>query len=192
MEADKDAAAANLLTPQQVRLVQSIADFQMALSAVDFMCELDEDQPLTRVERRRYRCFEDAAVIAYGRAFTAANGLPALSFKQLKLKPTADERGLHDQLLERRHKVIAHSDADRQRILFATERFVADNMTVMLPHVDFDDALAFFSARRPLIEWLRRVIDAAGKVLFDQVQDMPEVRFVRDHSQATESEARKA
>lgn len=120
----------------------------MALSAVDFMCEFDEDRPLSRVERRRYRCFEDSAVIAYGRAFNAANRLPKLSFKQLKLSPTVDELGLHDRLLERRNKIIAHSDADRQRVLFATERFIAEDMAVMLPRLDFDDALAFFSERQ--------------------------------------------
>jgi len=178
------------LTPRQIRLIQSIADFQMALSAVDFMCELEEDQHLTRVERRRHRCFEDSAVIAYGRAFTAANGLPALSFKQLKLNPTDAELVLHGRLLERRHKVIAHSDADRQRLLFVTESFVAKHMTVMLPHVDFDDALAFFPDRLLLVEWLRRLIEAAGKILFDQVQSMPEIRFVRDHTLAAEAEAR--
>jgi len=178
------------LTPRQIRLIQSIADFQMALSAVDFMCEVEEHQHLTRIERRRHRCFEDSAVIAYGRAFTAANGLPALSFKQLKLKPTDAELGLHGRLLERRHKVIAHSDADRQRLLFATESFVAENMTLMLPHVDFDDALAFFPDRRPLVEWLRRLIGTAGKILFDQVQSMPKIRFVRDHTLAAGAKAR--
>lgn len=192
MEAANEGDAANLLSPQQIRLVQSIADFQMALSAADFMSELDEGEGFTRIERRRHRCFEDAAVVAYGRAFTRANGLPALSFKQMKIKPSPEERALHDRLMERRHKVIAHSDADRQRILFATERFVADDATVMLPHVDFDDALAFFADRRSLIEWLRRLIHAAGKILFDQVQGMPEVRFVRDHTLAAEQEAGQA
>lgn len=177
------------LSPRQIRLVQSIADFQMALSAIDFMCEIDEDQLLTRVERRRHRCFEDAGVIAYGRAFTAAKGLPALSFKQLGLKPTEDQRRLHGRLLERRHRVVAHSDADRQRILFATERFEASNKTVMLPHVDFDDALAFYSDRRAVIEWLRTLIHAAGEVLFGQVQDLPELRFVRDHTLEGDPEA---
>lgn len=188
METSTAENAESRPTPQQIRLVQSIADFQMALSAADFMCELDEDQPLTRVERRRYRCFEDSAVIAYGRAFTAANGLSALSFKQLKIKPAADERDLHDRIMQRRHKVVAHSDADRQRILFTTERLSAENMTVMLPRVDFDDALAFFSERRPLVEWLRRLLEAAGEVLFHQVQGVPEVHFVRDHTVATEPE----
>lgn len=178
-------SAAGPLDPRQERLVQSLADFQMALSAADFMCELDEDGPLTRVERRRFRCFEDAAVIAYGRAFTKAQGLNHLSFKQMALKPTPDELALHNRLMERRSKVVAHSDADRQRILFATEKFEADNGTFMIPHLDFDDALAFYTDRLKLIEWLRRLIHAISAVLFKQFQGVEPVRFVRDHTQAS-------
>ena len=78
-------AAPQQLQSRQIRMIQSVADFQMALSAVELICELDENQLVTRIERRRYRCFEDTAVIAYGRAFTTAHSLPFLSFKQLKV-----------------------------------------------------------------------------------------------------------
>ena len=172
------------LTPRQVRLAQAVADFQMALSAVDFMSELEEQEIITRIERRRLRCFEDAAVIAYGRVFSKAEGLPFLVFKHLEFKPTAEERVLHERLMERRRKVVAHSDADRQRLLFATDNFGTDT-TIMLPHIDFDDALAFYLDRELLIGWLRRLIRAASAVLFRQVQDTPPVRFVRDHTQST-------
>ncbi|MEA1015335.1 hypothetical protein [Sphingosinicella sp. LY1275] len=180
---EDEGGEASPLTPRQERLVQAVADFQMALSAIDFMCELDEHRRLTRVERRRYRCFEDAAVIAYGRAFSNAEGLPFLVFKHMDFKPTPDEKELHDRLIERRRKVVAHSDADRQRILFATEEFEADNGTFMIPHVDFDDALAFYSDRLRIMEWLRRLIHAVGAVLFNQVQGVSPIHFVRDHTQ---------
>lgn len=177
---DGDHAAR--LAPKQVRLVQSLADFQMALSAFDFMCELDEDSTISRIDRRRFRCFEDAAVIAYGRAFSSANGLPSLDFKHLGIRPSSEERALHDRLMERRHKVVAHSDADRQRIMFVTSKVDAD-IDIMMPHMDFDDALEFYVDRWRLIKWLRRLIFSAGKVLFQEVQGAPPIRFLRDHSQ---------
>lgn len=183
LSTEEDSGGGSPLTPGQQRLVQALADFQMALSAIDFMCELDEDTRLTRVERRRYRCFEDAAVIAYGRAFSNAEGLPFLVFKHMDIKPTPEEQELHDRLIERRRKVVAHSDADRQRILFATEEFQADDGKFMIPHVDFDDALAFYSDRLNIMKWLRRLIQAAGTVLFNQVQGISPIRFVRDHAQ---------
>ena len=177
----RDGAAEQLL-PRQIRLVQSLADFQMACSAMEFICELDEDRLVTRVERRRYRCFEDTAVIAYGRAFTNANNLPLLSFKQIKISPSSDERALHERLLERRNKVIAHSDADRQRISFTTECFSLENKLVMMPRWDFDDALEFFAEREALVAWFGTLISATSKRLFEQVQSMSEIRFVRDHT----------
>ncbi|MDE7548914.1 hypothetical protein PY793_13100 [Acetobacter fabarum] len=177
----RDGAAEQLL-PRQIRLVQSLADFQMACSAVEFMCELDEDCLVTRVERRRYRCFEDTAVIAYGRAFANANNLPILSFKQINISPNSDERALHERLLERRNKVVAHSDADRQRISFTTECFSWENKQVMMPRLDFDDALAFFAEREALVAWFSTLISATRERLFEQVQSMSEIRFVRDHT----------
>ena len=60
------------LTPRQFRIVQSIADFQMALSALGFLSDLGEREPISRIDRRRFRCFEDAAIIAYGGPFTDA------------------------------------------------------------------------------------------------------------------------
>lgn len=177
----RDGAAEQLL-PRQIRLVQSLADFQMACSAVEFMCELDEDCLVTRVERRRYRCFEDTAVIAYGRVFANANNLPMLSFKQINISPNSDERALHERLLERRNKVVAHSDADRQRISFTTECFSWENKQVMMPRLDFDDALAFFAEREALVAWFSTLISATRKRLFEQVQNMSEIRFVRDHT----------
>ena len=173
----------DFLTPQHIRLIQSMADFQMALSAADFMTGIDNEDNLSRVERRRYRCFEDAAVIAYGRAFTKANGLPALAIRPLGLKMSMEEKDLHERLMEQRQKVVAHSDADRQRILFATEKFTYDHgKTVMIPHHDFDDALHFHEDRFRLIEWLKKLIHACGMFLFKLAQDKPEVRFIRDHT----------
>lgn len=169
------------LTPRQVRLVQSIADFQMALSALDFLSDLGEREPISRIDRRRFRCFEDAAIIAYGRPFTDAKGLPKLSFKQVGLKAEPHETALHNRIMERRHKVVAHSDADRQRIAFTSHK-VFDDVAIMLPHMDFDDALEFYSDRLILVDWINKLVGATSKTIFDAVQELAPIRFIRDHT----------
>jgi hypothetical protein len=169
------------LSDADVRIVQSIADFQMALSAVTFLCELEPGEPISRVTRRRYRCFEDTAVVAYCRPFTQSKGLPTLSFKKLGTMPTPERQALHDRLWDRRNKVVAHTDVDRMRLAMSTFQ-PFDDHPIMMPMMDFDDGLAFFEDRYRLEEWLRLLIHAAGKTVFDRVQGAAPVRFRRDHT----------
>lgn len=174
----------DLLSDADVRIVQSIADFQMALSAVTFLCELEQDDCISRVTRRRYRCFEDTAVVAYSRPFTQSNGLPTLSFKKLAIKPAPDQQALHDRLWERRNKVIAHTDIDRMRLAMSTFQPFEDH-PIMMPVMDLDDGLAFFEDRYQLEEWLQQLISAASKAVFDRVQGSAPFRFMRDHTDGT-------
>jgi len=168
-----------VLSNGQIRIVQSIADFQMALSAIDFLCELEDDEPISRIERRRYRCFEDTATIAYWRPFSRAEGLPLLSFKQLGITPTAEQIALHTKIKDHRNMVIAHSDASRMRILFSAEK-VFDDSDVLLPFLDFGDSLVLFPDRLRWMEWVRILIHAASKALFDGVQGGSSIHFARN------------
>lgn len=168
------------LTDDDIRIIQAMADFQMALSAVAFLCELDENEPLSRVERRRYRCFEDAAIIAYWRPFSNSKGLPSLSLSKLQIKPTVAQLDLHNRIKLHRDKVIAHTDVDRMRLAFSTSKLSVDR-DIMLPRFDFDDGLVFFAERKEMIEWLRTMLDAAARIIFEKVQLLPSVKFVRDH-----------
>ena len=170
------------LSDADIRIMQSIADFQMALSAVAFLCELEPDAPISRVTRRRYRCFEDMAIVAYCRPFTQSKGLPTLSFKKLGTKPTPEQQALHDCLWDRRNKVVAHTDIDRMRLSMSTFQ-PFENHPVMMPVMDFDDGLALFEDRYRLEEWLRLLIHAASKAVFDRVQGAVPVRFKRDHTE---------
>ncbi|MFT8781270.1 hypothetical protein [Acetobacter orientalis] len=78
---------------------------------------------------------------------------------------------------------------DRQRISFKTECFSWENKQVMMPRFDFDDALAFFAEREALVAWFNTLISATRQRLFEQVQSMPEIRFVRDHTLIVSSNA---
>ena len=52
------------------RLLYSLNDLQQALSASAFLHELDEGEEYSKVDLRRFRCFETTLVIAYTRPFT--------------------------------------------------------------------------------------------------------------------------
>lgn len=57
------------------RLIIAHGDLQLALSAIIFLGEeVDEHARYSKVELRRFKCFETTFVVAYGRAFTNSNG----------------------------------------------------------------------------------------------------------------------
>lgn len=169
------------LTAEKVRIIQAMADFQMALSAFDFVSEVSPEEPISRIERRRLRCFEDAAVVAYWRPFSDSKGLPKLSLKKLGIMATTEQLTLHERLKERRNKVIAHTDVDRMRLAFSTFRMFEDS-EIMIPQYDFDDALEFYSDLDAIIIWLRTLRQAARRAIFTRVQGRQEIRFKRDHT----------
>jgi hypothetical protein len=50
------------------------ADLQTSLSAITFLNEADENEKYDYIELRRFKCYETAFVVAYGRAFTKSGG----------------------------------------------------------------------------------------------------------------------
>lgn len=174
------------LTIEDLSKLQALADFQMALSAFDFICELEEGAEISRIERRRYRCLEDAAVVAYCRPFISSRGLPVLSFKKIGVKPTDRQLELHSALRSRRNQVIAHSDLDRVRLAFKTKAITRDP-SIKFPVMDFDDSLAFFGERWELIDWLRMLIGSISEKLFELAQASDEISFRQDHISGPDS-----
>jgi hypothetical protein len=74
----------------------SLGDLQLALSAGAFLMECEPGEKYSKVELRRFRCYETALVTAYTRAFSQSKGtVPPLSFKMADLKLTADQMKLH-------------------------------------------------------------------------------------------------
>ncbi|MBP2159089.1 MULTISPECIES: hypothetical protein [Asticcacaulis] len=176
------------LSNDDIRIVQAIADFQMALSAMIFLDEADANAKISRVERRRLRCFEDAAVVAYNRPFTSSKGLPKLSFEMIGIDPEPSESELHQRLRVRRDKVVGHTDISEMRLALSTFR-AFDDREVMMPLMDFDDALAFFVDRAPVIAWVRKLRSAASEMVFSRVQGVPDIKFVKDHTLPEETDA---
>lgn len=176
-EGDKTVA---MLTAEDIRLIHSLSDFQQALSGLTFIDELEPDQKMTRVELRRYRCIEDAAVVAYWRPFSECRGLPKLSFKKLGIKPTTAERELHDELKAHRNKVVAHTDVERMRLGFKSWK-PFDEREVFMPHLIRDDSLAFYNRLNGWMAWLRKLNYAVSGHIYERVQELGEFDFKRDY-----------
>lgn len=168
------------LTNRDIRLIHALSDFQQAMSALTFIDELEPDREITRVELRRYRCLEDAAVVAYWRPFSQSQGLPSLSLKQIGLIPSDRELRLHELIKLQRNKVVAHTDVDRMRIALKAWR-PHPGFSGVLPHIIRDDSLALFNQREEWMDWLRKVVDATATAVFARMQDVGEVDFKRDY-----------
>lgn len=172
-----------------LRLFYSLRDLQFALSAFDFLCELDVEGSYSKIELRRFRCFLDAGVIAYGRPFTATVGVPTLSLKQIGVKPAPAEQILHDELMAYRHKVVAHSDVERMRIAVASVQPLDDH-EVRMPVMTIDEGLPFLDERADVILWLHRLMHALASKTFEIAQEgLEPLTFTLDHMANPETAA---
>lgn len=176
------------LSAYQIRLIHSLGDFQQTLSALTWIDELEPDQKMTRVELRRYRCLEDAAVVAYWRPFSESKGLPKLSFKRLGIIPTEEEQDLHSALRTQRNKVVAHTDADRMRFGIHAWKPLEDR-DIIMPHFIRDDSLAFYLRRTEWLEWTRKIHHQIAEVVFQELQSVGEISIVEDYLRTAESKA---
>jgi hypothetical protein len=165
------------LTGEDIRLIHSMSDFQQALSAITFIDELEPDQKMTKIELRRYRCIEDAAVVAYWRPFSECNGLPKLSLKKLGLKPSPAENKLHEELRVHRNKVVAHTDIERMTFSFAAWR-AFDDRDIFMPHLVRNDSLALFDRRHEWMGWVRKLNLTVAKLVFERAQVLGEAAFL--------------
>lgn len=164
----------------RLKLIYSLRDFQLALSSLDFLLEVDEDATYGKVELRRFRCYLEAAATAYWRPFASANGLRALTFEQLGVVPTDAESELHDRIRVFRNKVVAHSDPERMRVLL-TSLQPFDDHAVRLPVYRFDEGLDFLPDRDLWVGWLRKLIHSVAEWVFREVQGETPYRFERDY-----------
>lgn len=115
------------LTPEQRllgqhrRLIMSAIDFRHALSAATFLIqEVDWGTGRsTQEDRRRFKCYETSMVVSYARPFSTARGKAApFSWKQLgpEFAMSAEEKQIHDLLINARDRTYAHSDDDHSEI----------------------------------------------------------------------------
>lgn len=162
---------------QQWRRVQALTDFQQSLSALTFF--LDIPAHTNRVERRRYRCYQDAAIICYCRPFTRGNGLPKLELGSVHNEISVEEQALHNFLMTERDKVVAHTDIDRMRLLL-TSFEVGDGIN--FPHIVEDEGFALIGKEHQFEVWLRKLIQPLASEVYEFVQGHePKVEFRQDY-----------
>jgi hypothetical protein len=99
------------------RMMYSLTDLQLALSAITFLSECEWGKPISKVELRRYKCYETTAVIAYTRPFAKSRGGLHLTFRMFDFYPSDSELELHQEVMTLRNKLIAHSDFDMMRMV---------------------------------------------------------------------------
>lgn len=176
------------LDKKQWRRVQALTDFRQSLSALTFFFESPER--MNRVDRKRYRCYQDAAIISYCRPFTRSNGLPKLSLETVLTDISLEEMTLHTFLISERDKVVAHTDVDRMRLLL-TSFEVLDG--IKFPQIVTDEGFALIGKEHQFEAWLHKLIAPLATEVFHLMQEQePRVEFRQDHLASTLSTAGRA
>lgn len=130
---------------RRIRLLYSLRDIQLALSAAEFLQECDPDAKMGKIELRRYKCYETTAIVAYARPFSdSRGGFPKLSLKMIDVHLDGQNKALHDKILDLRNRAIAHSDAAMMRLAVRLRELDIGNGETF-PYIDaaFDEGLDF-------------------------------------------------
>lgn len=161
---------------QRLRLLYSLGDFQLALSAAAFLSECDPDEKYSKVELRRFRCYETTMIMGYARPFSEAKGeIPRLTLKMTGAKLNDEQRALHQKFLRLRNKVIAHSDAEMMRIVTKSHSMKFDDgRDFVFFETVFDEGLSFVGLDLVWADELLHIVHGAvlGK-LIKEAQHQP-------------------
>jgi hypothetical protein len=176
------------------RLLYSLNDLQQALSACEFLYECEETETYSKIELRRFRCYETTLVVAYTRPFSHSRGeAPPLTMKMVDLKLSKERQALHDSLMEMRNKIMAHSDSEMMRM--TTQTFDVPmregDPPMYLIQTVFDEGVTLTGFRLiDVNELLREVFHAVYRTLHREAQadpksfdlriDSPEAKVVRN------------
>lgn len=163
---------------RRIRLLYSMRDIRIAMSAADFLYECDPDEAVSSIDLRRYKCYETTAIIAYARPFSeSVGGFPKLSFKMVNLRLDARMLALHNKLIELRNQVIAHSDAEMMRMAVRLDDLeIGADVRMPLISTVFDEGLDFvgFSSVSRILDLFHTVHFAIYETLMDDARRNPE------------------
>jgi hypothetical protein len=169
------------------RLLYSLNDIQQALSACAFLYDLDESEKYSKVDLRRFRCFETTLVVSYARPFTQSRGEPSpLTMKMVDLKLSPESKALHDRLMNMRNQIMAHSDSEMMRMTVQAFDIPFDDGTpsINLFQAVFDEGITLHG---PLLvetnALLHQVYGAVFRSLYKDAQTNPELFNLRIDSE---------
>lgn len=171
------------------RLLYSLGDLQLALSACQFLYDCDENGTCSKIDLRRFRCYETTLVVAYARPFTQSRGkLVPLSMKMVDLKLSEDKLALHERLMDMRNMIMAHSDSEMMRMTikpFDVAMGDDGEPPIYLIQTVFDEGITLMG--KLLLdtnELLREVYHAIYRTLHKDLQANPEAFDLRIDSEA--------
>lgn len=171
-------SALGLVKPTEIQLTRAIYscwDFQQALSALTFLLEdCDFDQKYTKIDLRRFRCYETTLIISMARPFEASRGGTTLNLGITGLRLTPDEKSLVDQVMYLRKKITAHSDEEEMH--YRSSTFLVLDGKFNFPHLQFDESLHLDEPiLRQLESLLRKLMGGLSKFILQLSQDHPDL-----------------
>ncbi len=157
---------------RRLRLLYSLKDIQLALSSAAFLAECEPDIAISKVELRRFKCYETTAIIAYARPFSeASDGFPKLSMKMIGVRLDVEEQKLHDQLIGLRNQVIAHSDPKKMRMAVrVTDLDIGNGESWPYINATFDEGLDFVG-HQPVTQLMTLFRKVLGGIYTKLVED---------------------
>lgn len=161
---------------RDIRMLYSVRDLQLALSAADFLTECDPDRKISKIELRRFRSYETMMVVAYARPFSQTKGdVPSLSLKMAGAKLTAEQMALHERMIELRNRAVAHSDGDMMRMVTKPHDIdLGDGKSFTFVEMVFDEGLEFIGdAAYRAIDLIRAVLFSLNHRLIAAAQERP-------------------
>lgn len=163
-----------------LRLLVALGDFQMALSAATFLAECEPHVKYSMVDLRRFRCFETTLIVAYSRPFKADSKRFKWSVEDLGLNLSEHELELHQEILNRRDKIYAHTDQEMVSLQSDAIAVFEDKPGIMLPVVSFDEGLFYIGSRNYMVqEMLHGITSVLGTRVFDIAQENPKALKIR-------------
>jgi hypothetical protein len=164
----------DLSEAQLNRIIASLWDFQQALSALTFlMDECDFDVKYSKIQLRKFRCYETTVIVSFARPFESSRGKTVLGLKNIGISLSSTEKLLKERLMGLRRQVIAHSDEDAMHFR-GTVLFPFDDSPIGLPILRFQETLFLNRDElRPLEALLRKLMHGVTRFLFTVAQSKP-------------------
>lgn len=162
--------------PISHRIVYSAWDFQQALSALTFLWEeCDFEEHRSRVQLRKFRCFETTAIVSFSRPFKVGRGREALDLAAIGFQFSEDEQRLKDKILRLRDKIVSHSDEEEME--YRTYSFrVFNDSDLRMPAAIFRESLYLNEGECRAFETiLHRILHAIAKYKFQFAQSNPQL-----------------
>ena len=165
----------NITEAQLERAIYSIWDFQQALSALTFLIQdCDFDAKYSKVELRRFRCYESTLIISMARPFEKTRKGTTIGLRAIGINLSQDQKALVDKVLELRRKIVAHSAEEEMH--FRVTTFPIKDIGVNVPHFQFNEGLHLGEKELRELEYFLRILTSQmGEFFYKVAQKQPDM-----------------